>query len=383
MNALKGRALVSGGAGLIGSHLADLLIAEGFQVTILDNLEPQTHPGGDPGWLSPKARFIRGDVRNPQDWARALEGVGYVFHQAAFGGFTSEVSQYSDVNVCGTARLFETIQTGNFPVKKIVVASSQAVYGEGSYECPEHGRQFPEKRPEAGLQKGIWDLGCPACAQWLRPALTEETKPCRGETPYALSKEFEERLALSLGWRLGIPVAALRYGVTYGPRQSVFNPYTGVVSIFSTQILNRVPPLVYEDGKQTRDFVYVGDVARANLAAMESPLAAGEVFNVGTGRATSIAELARKLSKLYGAAIEPRISGEFRQGDVRHVLLDPAKLRKTGFSAEMMTSLDAGLEKFSAWIRSQGSVQDYFSKAYEEMKRSGMVGASRGLSGGG
>lgn len=368
---MEKHALVTGGAGLIGSHLVDLLIEKGYEVTILDNLEPQTHPQGKPPWLHPKARFIPGDVRSDSDLRKALPGVRFIFHQAAFGGFTEQVSKYVDVNVNGTARIFEVLAEGKFPVEKIVVASSQAVYGEGTYECEKDGEQYPSMRSFDQLQKKRWEAECPQCRRELKPQITSEEKLRDAETPYALSKEFEERLALAHGKRLGIPVVALRYGVTYGPRQSIFNPYTGVVSIFSTRLLNGLPPLVYEDGAQSRDFIYVGDVARANLFVMENENVQDQVLNVGTGKATSVAQLARTLASLYGMEIAPQIPGQFRRGDVRHILLSPSKLDQLGFRPT--TSLEEGLKAFAEWMSSQGKVQEYFTQAYQNLKKNRVV----------
>ncbi len=369
----KGRALVTGGAGLIGSHIVDLLIESSYEVTILDNLEKQTHPQGKPRWVNPGADFVEGDVRNESDIRRALEGARFVFHQAAFGGFTENFSKYFEVNVIGTARLFETIEKEKFPVEKIVVASSQAVYGEGSYECEKDGRLAPPARPVSQLKKKQWNLLCPKCGKELKVLPTAEERASDAQSPYALSKDFEEKMALSSGERLGIPVAALRYGVTYGPRQSIFNPYTGVVSIFSTRLLNGLPPVVYEDGLQMRDFVYVGDVARANLFVLESAEASHHIFNVGTGKPTGIADLVGILAKLYGREIEPDIPGEFRWGDVRHLLLSPEKLKRLGFDAPV--SLKEGLNRFVDWIKSQGSIEEYFSDAYENLKKRRIISA--------
>lgn len=310
-------------------------------------------------------------MRKDADLKRALEGVRFVFHQAAFGGFTEENSKYLDVNVSGTAKLFECIGGGNSSVEKVVVASSQAVYGEGAYVCEKDGRQFPVPRNAEQLQKKKWELECPCCGKELHSSLTPEEKTREGESPYSLSKEFEERLALFYGKKLRLPVVALRYGVTYGPRQSRFNPYTGVVSIFSTRILNNLAPLIYEDGQQTRDFIYVGDIARANLFVMENQSADGQVFNVGTGKPTTVEELAGTLASLYGRSIKPEISRKFRWGDVRHLILDSSKLKKLGFSP--LTSLKDGLVRFGEWIRSQGEVEEYFSKAYERLKENRIV----------
>lgn len=369
--AAKRRALVTGGAGFIGSHLVDLLVTEGCEVAILDNLEPQTHPRGKPSWMNPDAEFIQGDMRNGSDLKRALGGVRFIFHLAAFGGFTSESTQYFDVNTLGTARLFEELASGGHSVEKIVIASSQAVYGEGTYRCPKDGIVFPGARSLSRLERKQWGLPCPHCGENLQASLTSEEKPFGAETPYALSKECEERFGLACGRQMGIPVTALRYAVTYGPRQSIFNPYTGVVSIFSTQLLNDVPPVVYEDGEQTRDFVYVSDIARANLFVMENKKTNFQVFNVGTGLATPLQALTRRLAAIFGKKIKPKIPGEFRLGDVRHLVHDTSRLREIGFEA--VTSLSEGLNFFAEWMRSQGPVGEYFTEAHNHLKRSGIV----------
>ena len=371
MGSDKGRALVIGGAGLIGSHLVDLLIEKGYDVTLLDNLEEQTHRQGRPPWLNREARFIEGDVRNESHLSEALEGARFVFHQAAFVGFTENISKYIDTNAIGTARIFELLESGRFKVEKVVVASSQAVYGEGAYECADDGPQYPLERSFEQMKKRRWESLCPRCGKDLLPALTSEEKRRDGYTAYALSKEFEERIALSCGKKLGIPVVALRYAVTYGPRQSVFNPYTGVASIFSTRLLNHLPPLIYEDGRQTRDFIFVGDVARANLFVMENELANHQVFNVSTGKPTAVTELARTLASIYGESIEPEISAQFRWGDVRHILLDPGRLTRLGFTAS--TSVKDGLTRFAEWIKTQGKIEEYFTRAHDQLKRKRVV----------
>lgn len=371
MDTSRKNVLVTGGAGLIGSHLVDLLVERGYLVRILDSLEAQTHPQGKPPWINSHAHFIPGDVRNESQLFEVLQGIHWVFHIAAFGGFTTETSKYVDVNVNGTARIFESIARGKSEVQKIVVASSQGVYGEGGYQCKKDGPVASRIRSFKQLKKKQWDPFCPQCGNKLEPVPTAEEKSKECETPYTLSKEFSERLALAQGRQLGIPVVALRYGVTYGPRQSIFNPYTGVVSIFSTRILNDLPPLVYEDGKQTRDFIYVGDVAKATLFVMENDKANFDVFNVGTGKPTFIAHLARTLASIYGKKIEPEIPGEFRWGDVRHILLDPSKLSRLGFRAS--TSLEEGLSSFAKWIKGQGEVKQYFTEAYERLKKHRLV----------
>ena len=290
------KALVTGGAGLIGSHIVDLLLKRGYGVRILDNLEPATHFEGRPDWIPAEAEFILGDVRNTDDVRHALQEVDVVFHQAAYGGFALELTKMTEVNAAGTARLLEVIRTDRLPIKKIVVASSQAVYGEGKYECAQCGPCYPEQRPLEQMEQRDWEVRCPRCRAALKPIPIDEGAPVKLIGTYHLTKYFEERLTLALGREWGIPAVALRYMLTYGPRQSVFNPYTGICSIFSTRLLNGLPPVLYEDGRQTREFVFVEDVARANVAVMESDAANGHVFNVGTGRPTTILQFAELLA---------------------------------------------------------------------------------------
>ncbi|MDP8949423.1 MAG: NAD-dependent epimerase/dehydratase family protein, partial [Actinomycetota bacterium] len=259
------RALVTGGAGLIGSHLTDLLLREGYSVRVLDNLEPQTHRNGKPPWIPRQVEFLNADVRDRAAVAAALRDVDVVFHQAAYGGYMPEMAKYVHVNSFGTAQMLEIIRDENLPVRKVVVASSQAVYREGAAVCPEHGRVFPDTRPAAQLATGDFSVRCPLCGEPSSPTATPEEAPTGGETVYAITKMDQERLVLTWGRQTGVPTVALRYSCTYGPRQSVFNAYTGVIAIFCTRLLSGQPPVLYEDGEQTRDFCYVGDIARANL----------------------------------------------------------------------------------------------------------------------
>lgn len=365
------KALVTGGAGLIGSHLVDLLIERGYEVTILDNLDEQTHPKGTPAWINPKAKFVLGDVRSQVHLEEALKDIDVVFHQAAFGGFTPELTKYLDINVTGTGRLFEIIKEKCLSVKKIVVASSQAIYGEGTYKCNVHGIQYPSYRKEEQLKQRDWEVKCPECKAVMQPLLTNEDKPFYGKTIYALSKYFEEKLALSLGKEMNIPVVALRYAVTYGPRQSLYNSYTGVVSIFSTRILNNLGPVIYEDGLQTRDFIYVGDVARANLFVLENDKTVFQSFNVGTGKATTTLELAQALCSTYKKDIAPILHSEFRPGDVRHFVHDSSKLEKLGFKPKV--NFEEGIAKTTDWIKSQSNIKESFTSAEQLLKKHGVV----------
>jgi len=367
--------LVTGGAGLIGSHIVDLVLEQGSEVRILDNLDAQTHPKGRPSWIPNEAEFVEGDVRDRSALGRVLDGVDEVYHQAAFGGFTNEISKYYDANATGTARIFEVIAERGLEIRKLVAASSQAIYGEGIYVCAEHGRVQPSMRTLDRLAERLWEPPCPLCARDVEPTLTPEDALWNGETPYAVSKLAEERTVVGMGRRLGIPTVALRYAVTFGPRQSVFNPYTGIVSIFSTLLLNDVPAVVYEDGLQTRDYTFVADIARANLVAMDDDRANGRVFNVGRGEPVTVVELVEKLAAAYGRQPSYGIPGEYRPGDVRHLVHDASAVRALGWKPE--TSLEDGLASVAEWINSQGPLNDYYSDALDRLRETGVVQAAR------
>jgi dTDP-L-rhamnose 4-epimerase len=364
-------ALVTGGAGLIGSHIVDALLARGEQVRVLDSLHPQTHRAGKPDWIPDEVHFVEGDVRDTEAVRKALRGVDTIFHQAAFGGFTADIGEYFDANVTGTARLFEVIAEERLPIRKIVVASSQAIYGEGLYHCREDGEAQPDMRPLERFLSQRWEAVCPTCGGELDGARTHENVRWNGRTPYAVSKLAEERLALGMGRQLGIPTVALRYAVTFGPRQSIFNPYTGVVSIFSTRLLNDLPPLVYEDGHQTRDFVFVEDVARANLLVMDDSRADGGVFNVGRGEPVTVIHLVAALAAAWGLPAAYELSGEFRPGDVRHLVTDATAIRALGWQPEV--TLEDGLRRAVAWMRDLGPLDEYLSEALRPLRDQGIV----------
>jgi dTDP-L-rhamnose 4-epimerase len=365
------RALVTGGAGLIGSHIVDSLIREGWQVRVLDNLEPQTHRQGQPAWTNEKAEFVRGDIRNRETIAAALDKIDIVFHQAAYGGYMPEISKYVHVNSLGTAQMLEVIRENNLPIKKIVAASSQAVYSEGAGVCPEHGLVFPPVRPIEQLGKGDWQVHCPLCGAITRSAPTPENAPIGGETVYGLTKVDQEKLVLLWGKQAGVPTVALRYSCTYGPRQSIFNPYTGVIAIFCTRLLNNLPPVLYEDGEQTRDFSFVEDIARANLLAVESDQLDGLPVNVGSGKGVPIRKIAEIVSSALKIDITPEARGEFRPGEMRHLTSDTARICSIGYKPEV--DLDEGIARYIDWIRQQSDVRDYFSAAEQILKSKGIV----------
>ena len=364
-------ALVTGGAGLIGSHVTDLLVSQEWRVRVLDNLEPQTHRHGRPSWISEKAEFCEGDLRDRATMRDALQDIDVVFHQAAYGGYMPEIAKYVHVNSFGTAQMLELIREENLPVRKIVVASSQAVYSEGAGICPNHGLVFPAVRPLEQLRKGDWSVHCPICDAPTTSAPTPENAPVGGETVYGLTKVDQEKLVLLWGKQIGIPTVALRYSCTYGPRQSIFNPYTGVIAIFCTRLLNDLPPILYEDGEQTRDFSFVEDIARANLLAAESDALDGLPVNVGSGRGVPIREVAEQVSNALGIQIKPEAKGEFRPGEMRHLTSDTARVRAAGYVPKV--DLATGINRYLEWIRRQSDVRDYFSEAETILRDKGIV----------
>ena len=365
------RALVSGGAGLIGSHVVDLLVSQGWTVRALDNLEPQTHRRGKPAWLNPKAEFIHGDLRDRDTITAALAGVDIVFHQAAYGGYMPEIVKFVHVNSLGTAQMLEVIREKNLPIKKIIVASSQAVYSEGAGECPKHGLVFPTVRPIEQLRGGDWQVHCRICGAITKSVPTPENAPVGGETVYGLTKVDQERLVLLWGKQVGIPTLALRYSCTYGPRQSIFNPYTGVIAIFCTRLLNNLPPVLYEDGEQTRDFSFVEDIARANLLATETDTLDGLAVNIGSAHGTPIREIAEQLADILKIDIAPEINGQFRPGEMRHLTSDTTLARSAGYKP--IVDLADGIARYIDWIRKQSDIRDYFSEASKILKNKGIV----------
>jgi dTDP-L-rhamnose 4-epimerase len=365
------RALVTGAAGLIGSHVVDLLVHQGWRVRAFDNLEPQTHRRGKPSWINENADFIEGDVRDRATVTAALDQIDVVFHQAAYGGYMPEIAKFVHVNSLGTAQMLEIIREEKLPIKKIVVASSQAVYSEGAGECPKHGLVFPTVRPIEQLRQGDWEVHCPICGETTKSAPTPENAPVGGETVYGLTKVDQERLVLLWGKQVGIPTVALRYSCTYGPRQSIFNPYTGVIAIFCTRLLNELGPVLYEDGKQTRDFSFVEDIARANLLAAQTDKLDGLPVNIGSGHGTAIREVAEQLADVLKIKVSPEINGEFRPGEMRHLTSDTTLAKSAGY--QPIVDLKEGVTRYIDWIRAQSNIRDYFSEASDILKRKGIV----------
>jgi dTDP-L-rhamnose 4-epimerase len=365
------RALVTGGAGLIGSHVTDLLVREGWKVRVLDNLEPRTHRLGRPPWIPEAVEFITGDLCDRETITAALQDIDVVFHQAAYGGYMPEIAKYVHVNSLGTAQMLEVIRENNLAVQKVVVASSQAVYSEGAGICPKHGLVFPNVRPIEQLRTGDWSVHCPICKAATTSAPTPENAPIGGESVYGLTKVDQEKLVLLWGKQIGIPTVALRYSCTYGPRQSIFNPYTGVIAIFCTRLLNNLPPVFYEDGEQTRDFSFVEDIARANLLAAQTDVFNGVAVNIGSGRGVPIREIAREISDALDIHIAPEANGEFRPGEIRHLTSDTTRARAGGYAPQV--DLPTGISRYLDWIRDQSDVRDYFAEAAAILRDKGIV----------
>jgi len=364
------RVLVTGGAGFIGSHLVDRFLSEGFQVRVLDCLDPKVHPNGCPTYLSPRAEFLQGSVTDREILRQALKGVDFISHQAAYQDYMLDFTRFLHVNAVGTALIYELIVQDRLPVKKVIVASSQAVYGEGQYDCSEHGFLLPTPRSQQQLARGNWDLLCPRCGHPARPRLLDEehTNPYN---QYAVSKLAEEKTALGLGWIHGIPTVSLRYSITQGPRQSLFNHYSGICRIFVSRALAGDPLVIYEDGCQTRDFVHIEDVVNANMLVLEQDVANAQAFNVGSGQATSVIEYARLVREKIGKDVEFLIPAEYRTGDNRHSVSAISKLQTLGWAPKHALSqiLDDVLE----WIEKSGGVPKQVRDAYSDMKQAGVV----------
>lgn len=373
------RVLVTGGAGFIGSHTAQALLQAGHEVRILDGLLPPVHPNRQwPAHVSPDAELILDDVRDKEAWERALAGVDAVFHLAAYQDYLPDFSTFYSTNAVGTALLYEVVVERNLPVQRIVVASSQAVYGEGAYECGSDGVVYPGMRSPAQLAEGRWEVACPVCGGGMspRPSVESEVHP---QNAYGLSKFAQEQLATVLGRRYGIPTVALRYSIVQGARQSIHNAYSGVCRLFSLAVRAGRRPVAYEDGLQLRDYVNIHDVVAANLLALEHPAAAFEVFNVSGPRSWTVLEFGALVARCAGADLLPVAAGEYRFGDTRHVLSDSSKLQRLGWVArgtiyESVREYISWLDTLDDWDEAKGDA------ACERMRSLGVVRQSCGVS---
>ena len=359
------RVLVTGGAGFIGSHTVDLLLAKGYRVRVLDSLQERVHPDGWPQYLPPQVEKVRGDVRNKADWEQALVDIDGVFHLAAYQDYMPDFSTFFHVNTVSTALLFELIAARELPVKKVVLASSQSVYGEGSYRCATHGYLFPDSRPVAQLDRGDWEVRCPQCDAGMEPIeITEEV--VRPHTAYGISKYALEMASRELGRKYGVPTVSMRYSIVQGPRNSFYNAYSGICRLFTMRVLHDQRPVCYEDGQQLRDYVFVGDVAQANLLAFENPAADYRAFNVGGLEATSVLDYARAVIRIAGKDLEPSVSGEYRFGDTRHTFSSSTALGHLGWRPQV--GLESIISSYVKWARGQPDLASFSAESERKMR---------------
>lgn len=373
--------LITGGAGFIGSHLALKLVSKGYQIRVLDNLSPQIH-GENPDETSPlynsikgKVDFIKGSVTNREDWLNALDGVECVVHLAAETGTGQsmyEIQKYVDVNIGGTALLLDILTNTKHSVKKVVVAESRAIYGEGRYYCEELRQYvYPLERQDADMAKGDFEVKYPGCSQPLHLVSTTEDSLVHPTSVYGITKQVQGQLVHLVCPSIGIASVSFRYQNVYGPGQSLSNPYTGILSIFSTRIKNGNGLNIFEDGKETRDFVYIDDVVDATILGIEKEEANGYVFNVGTGIPTDVLTVAKTLIEKYGKEVPVTVSGNYRLGDIRHNYADITAAR-TILGFEPQWNFSDGIEEFVKWVNGQEIQEDKYEASMEEMKRKGL-----------
>jgi dTDP-L-rhamnose 4-epimerase len=363
--------LVSGGAGFIGSHLTDALLGKGYGVRVLDNLSRPTHDGKLPAWFNKKAEFLQGDVRKKKDWERALEGVTYIFHLAAYMDTFADFGRYIETNVVSTALMYELIVEKNLPVKKIIAASSQSVYGEGKYRCRKHGIIYPERRSLEDLSQGRWEILCPRDARPMIPLPQKEEDRLKPIAAYGASKAALEHTIFSLGRLYEIPSVALRYSIVHGAHQSYRHYYSGALRAYAVMGLAGMPIVTHEDGAQLRDFVNVRDVVEAHLAVLESPEANFQAFNVGSGKATKIFLLATAVARLLGNPVPVSAGGHFRFATPRHSLMDVSKLKKLGWRPNY--GLEENVREYIEWVKRYPEAKRYLKAVNRNMEKQKII----------
>ena len=370
--------LITGGAGFIGSRLCEKLYDKGYKVTVMDNLSEQIHGKGESllfKKIKNKCSFFKGDVRRKSDWVKVLKDQEIVVHLAAETGTGQsmyEIEKYNDVNVMGTAHLLQIIANSKHSIKKMVIASSRAIYGEGKYCDLEKRIQYPTQRLATDMKKGEFNLKCKFNLEELTPLATDENSKIQPSSIYGLNKQQQEDMIMLMGKSLAIPSVAFRYQNVYGPGQSLSNPYTGILSVFSTRILNGNELDIYEDGLQSRDFVYIDDVIEATILGIEKEQANGHIFNVGSGVATTVKEVADSLKRLYNSDVDISISRKFRVGDIRHNYADLTKINKLlGFLPKY--NFQQGLSNFVDWVKLQKIQEDKYEKSIIELKSKGLL----------
>jgi dTDP-L-rhamnose 4-epimerase len=364
------RILVTGGAGFIGSHTCDRLVELGHDVVVLDALTAPVHRDGRPSYLTPGADLFVGDVRNRELLANLLRRSDAVFHFAAYQDYLTDFARFTDVNVTSTALIFEIAVAEGLDLQRVVVASSQSAMGEGLYHCPQDGDQTPGMRSEEALRHGRWEIPCPQCGGELELRSTPETVS-NPQNAYGMSKYGEEMVALNLGRRYGIPTAALRYSIVQGPRQSVYNAYSGACRIFNLHYLLGSAPVLYEDGQAVRDYVNIHDVVDANVLMLEDERVAGRAFNVGGGTPYTTTELAEIVRRQYGSELPGNVTGEYRFGDTRHIISDVAALEELGWKARR-TPVDSVAE-YAAWLQGMPGLDEVLAQADAKMRALGVV----------
>ncbi len=364
------RILVTGGAGFIGSHTCDRLLALGHEVVVLDALTPPVHRNGRPAYLSPGAEFCQGDTRDRDLVADLLRRVDAVYHFAAYQDYLPDFSRFSDVNVVSTALLYEIIVAEGLDLARVVIASSQSAMGEGLYLCPADGEQVPSMRPESALAAGRWDIPCPQCGGPLQMQATPE-RVSNPQNAYGMSKLGQEMVAINLGRRYGVPTVALRYSIVQGPRQSVYNAYSGACRIFCLSYRLGRAPTLYEDGAAIRDYVNIGDVVDANILVLNDDRAVGRVFSVGGGKAVTTTEFADVVREQYGSQQPGAVTGEYRFGDTRHILSDISALRALGW--EPRRTPGDSVAAYAAWLEGMDGLEDVLGQASARMRALGVV----------
>ena len=371
--------LITGGAGFIGSNLTQKLVEKGFKVTILDNLSKQIHGKNQNSTLYSSikdiATFIKGDVCNKSDWQKALRNQDAVIHLAAETGTGQsmyEISRYNEVNILGTTHLLDILANENHSIKKMIIASSRSIYGEGKYLCKNDGVVYPNQREDIDMAKGKFNLVCNKCNKPLQLLATDEDSKIHPSSIYGITKQQQEQMILLMGKTLNIPAVALRYQNVYGPGQSLANPYTGILSIFSTRLLNGNDIDIYEDGEESRDFVFIDDVVDATVLALEKKEANHQIFNVGSGVATTVSEVANTLRELYDSNVGINISGKYRLGDIRHNYADLSKIKNAlGFSPKF--NFKTGITEFVNWVKTQNIQEDKYANSLKELKQKGLI----------
>ena len=361
--------LITGGAGFVGSHTAKALMGKGHQVRLLDSLKPPVHKDGQPFNMAEGAELINGDVTSKEDMVNALEGIDAVIHLAAYQDYLPDFSTFFTVNAAGTALLYEIIVEKELPIKKVVIASSQAAYGEGKYKSQSGEIFYPDIRPVEALERGVFDIVGPD-GKVAESQVTDEAV-INPQNQYAMSKYTQEMIALNLGKRYGIPSVAMRYSIVQGPGQSLYNAYSGACRVFCLSLHFDHRPPVYEDGLSLRDYVNVEDVVRANLTVLEKDEANYRPFNVGSGKAYSVLDFARIAMEVYGKDLEPDLTGAFRFGDTRHIVSDVSALKGLGW--EPLHTPEKSVRDYKAWLENMDNVDDVLAYAQERMKSLNVV----------